>query len=539
MSTRKDTRDPAAGIESASWSWMGVDGLNGLQQRNGLMLDGAQSGIEEVRLGTTHSQDERTLTLFDSNRRIIDPDLARQLLGSSEFHLLVDNDGEPVRTAAHGVNIGDKCIVRVRQLLWGTNGHLYAVCDVIHPDKDGKYVYKRLTQPIDSIDNLRPLESVEPAIAQSNTQTHELDFTYVDQPLESVYLDSQEGIDLAINCLEKFGIAIVDFGSTWGIVFRPDRRELVADLRGERTGNDTKLAYASLVASESTLPTLVPEGVQPGTTLGRAAVLELISLMKGVGFVRFTPDFSTISEAERMLLDKHFTNEAKQAQFYPVQHPLFEAWEKLHPEDPVLGVRSANPTGSQEQAFPTGARRLAELMGVPVVAFLSRKHEELQLRDETTLALPADELGLHKGRLSNQKTKRGRHGSVPIVVIAGVDIRKDPKLDAIPLTSWWYTDGQVVVRGGLVDSPVSIVCERIGNVSPEALLRLLSGFCKKYGVSAAINTGSNPDFRTAFAPAGIELSPEVLDDESLRVLMNALVAAALWIADEPQSVKAD
>lgn len=467
---------------------------------------------------------KEAIKVSDATLRVVDPALTKVLLENKKSFFLVDEKGIPIRKGAHSHALGEKHEINVEQLIWGESG-LYAVgTTAILDSKTGTYTYHQITQPLESLARLTPI-----TIGGVDGPTAGLEFEYVSTDPEKAYLDTEAGIQKAIECLEQFGIAIVDFGSTWGIVFRTDMREPVADLRGERIGGNTKLPYASLVTSMEMTKQLVPDALQPGTNLDRAAIIDLLEVMRGVGFVRYTPDLTTLPDEEKEYITRYFMNAQGQSQFYPINHPLFDAWAAKHPESPLLGVRSANITGSQEQAFSRGAVRLAKLMGVPTVAFLSHEHERVQQEDEPRLDLKLDALGLHTGVLGGKKTERERMGSVPICVVRGVNIQQDPLLSQIAEEKWYSTDGKTVKRDGLLDQDVSVVVERVGNVSPEVLIRLIGWYCQRYNLNGAVAT-NNRDFRTGYSPEFIAELVDILPDAEMKNLVQQVAAAALFWA---------
>lgn len=195
-----------------------------------------------------------------------------------------------------------------------------------------------------------------------------------------VPMDTQEGVALAITAVEQHGVALTDFGFTWGPVFLPQKRKFIAALRQEKP--TPQLARASLFASWELALDMWP------LSMDSVEYYDLLRRSLNTGFLRFPYDpnalaFVNASKDYIQAVEEFCVNEDGEVQVFPLlKHPLADGWVMAHPREPALAVRSANLEGMQEQAIPSGVKALAKKFGQKSVFVLSAQRQEQIEHDE-------------------------------------------------------------------------------------------------------------------------------------------------------------
>lgn len=265
---------------------------------------------------------------------------------------------------------------------------------------------------------------------ESGQQIDDLELERMKYHPDTVFLDTDEGVELVAQAIADGHPVVTDYGATYGTAFSVGIRDLIAHVRKEQL----PLAVVSLVCTKKVALKWINKNRLHKNIV--AAIekkgIDILDLVSGIAFVRFP-----CTDEAQTELGEHYVNPDQELQVFIVDNdPLMARLaEKYHIE--YVAVRSSNITGKPEEPFVTGAEDYAKEIGAPIFAVRSRKAYQAQLDDHKAISSSAE---------ANARLQRERVGSQPILAFRTND------------------------HGSVIE------LVRAGNTSPKTMERLLRDF---------------------------------------------------------------
>jgi hypothetical protein len=169
--------------------------------------------------------------------------------------------------------------------------------------------------------------------------------------------------------LSNAGVAVVDFGHTFGVIFDTKIREKVGELRGEKKDQNHKYVPISLVSTWQTASEWIDFSQTP---LFARDIERLAYELEGEAFLRLP----ALPETKKALGSYSVSTVMKDGkyrdriQFFFLSHndPLMKALSRQNPPLSVIGVRSSNMEGEPEKWMPDEALNFALTSGADIYA---------------------------------------------------------------------------------------------------------------------------------------------------------------------------